>query len=43
VQLEQQGVKDFQLHYAMETLRRTTKSTVALRPATRTAQSPSKQ
>jgi carboxyl-terminal processing protease len=42
-QLEKQGVKDFQLHYAMETLRRTTKSTVALRPATRTAQSPSKQ
>ena len=32
-QLEEQGVKDFQLHYAMETLRRTTKSTVALRPA----------
>ena len=31
VQLEEQGVKDFQLHYAMETLRRTTKSTVALR------------
>jgi carboxyl-terminal processing protease len=30
-QLEEQGVKDFQLHYAMETLRRTTKSTVALR------------
>jgi carboxyl-terminal processing protease len=36
-QLEQQGVKDFQLHYAMETLRRTTRSTVALRPATRPA------
>lgn len=34
-QLEKQGVKDFQLHYAMETLRRTTKSTVALRPARR--------
>lgn len=34
-QLEEQGVKDFQLHYAMETLRRTTKSTVALRPARR--------
>ncbi len=32
-QLEEQGVKDFQLHYAMETLRRTTRSTVALRPA----------
>ncbi len=30
-QLEEQGVEDFQLHYAMETLRRTTKSTVALR------------
>jgi carboxyl-terminal processing protease len=37
VQLEQQGVKDFQLHYAMETLRRTTRSTVALRPVTRPA------
>lgn len=35
VQLEEQGVKDFQLHYAMETLRRTTKSAVALRPARR--------
>jgi carboxyl-terminal processing protease len=34
-QLEEQGVKDFQLHYAMETLRRTTRSTVALRPARR--------
>jgi carboxyl-terminal processing protease len=34
-QLEEQGVKDFQLHYAMETLRRTTKRTVALRPAKR--------
>jgi len=34
-QLEEQGVKDFQLHYAMETLRRTTRSTVALRPAPR--------
>jgi carboxyl-terminal processing protease len=33
VQLEEQGIKDFQLHYAMETLRRTTRSTVALRPA----------
>ena len=30
-ELDKQGVKDFQLHYAMETLRRTTKSTVALR------------
>lgn len=30
-QLEQQGIKDFQLHYALETLRRTTRSTVALR------------
>jgi carboxyl-terminal processing protease len=37
VQLEEQGIKDFQLHYAMETLRRTTKSTVALRPAPRQA------
>ena len=34
-QLKQQGVEDFQLHYAAETLRRTTKSTVALRPAPR--------
>jgi len=32
-QLEEKGIKDFQLNYAMETLRRTTKSTVALRPA----------
>jgi carboxyl-terminal processing protease len=32
-ELKDQGVEDFQLHYAMETLRRTTKSTVALRPA----------
>ena len=30
-QLEQQGVEDFQLHYALETLRRTTRATVALR------------
>ena len=30
-QLEEQGVEDFQLHYALETLRRTTKSSVALR------------
>jgi carboxyl-terminal processing protease len=34
-QLKDQGVEDFQLHYAMETLRRTTKSTVALRPTRR--------
>ncbi|MBU7580491.1 MAG: S41 family peptidase [Porphyrobacter sp.] len=33
-QLEAQGIKDFQLNYAMDTLRRTTKSTVALRPVT---------
>jgi len=32
-QLKDQGVEDFQMHYAMETLRRTTRSTVALRPA----------
>jgi carboxyl-terminal processing protease len=32
-ELKDRGVEDFQLHYAMETLRRTTKSTVALRPA----------
>jgi len=30
-QLEEQGVDDFQLHYALETLRRVTKSSVALR------------
>jgi carboxyl-terminal processing protease len=36
-QLEQQGIKDFQLNYAMDTLRRTTKSTLALRPAPRPA------
>jgi carboxyl-terminal processing protease len=36
-QLEQQGITDFQLNYALETLRRTTKSTVALRPAPRPA------
>ncbi|MBA4007461.1 MAG: peptidase S41 [Erythrobacter sp.] len=33
-QLEAQGIKDFQLNYAADTLRRTTKSTVALRPGT---------
>lgn len=31
-QLKEQGIADFQLHYALETLRRTTKATVALRP-----------
>jgi carboxyl-terminal processing protease len=41
-QLEEQGIKDFQLNYAMDTLRRTTKSTVALRPATRPAARPAK-
>ncbi|HSM54075.1 MAG TPA: S41 family peptidase, partial [Erythrobacter sp.] len=30
-QLKDQGVSDFQLHYALETLRRTTRATVALR------------
>ena len=30
-QLEEQGVEDYQLHYALETLRRTTPSTVARR------------
>ncbi|SMQ69052.1 C-terminal processing peptidase-3. Serine peptidase. MEROPS family S41A [Altererythrobacter xiamenensis] len=30
-ELEEQGVEDFQLHYALETLRRTTPSSVALR------------
>lgn len=30
-ELEEQGVEDFQLHYALETLRRTTPSAVALR------------
>ncbi len=36
-ELEEQGVKDFQLDYALKTLRRTTQSTVALRPAPRAA------
>ena len=36
-QLEEKGIKDFQLNYATETLRRTTKATVALRPAARPA------
>ncbi|MEE4204747.1 MAG: S41 family peptidase [Erythrobacter sp.] len=30
-ELEEQGIEDFQLHYALETLRRTTKSSMALR------------
>ncbi|MGB3710937.1 MAG: S41 family peptidase [Erythrobacter sp.] len=30
-ELEEQGIEDFQLHYALETLRRTTASSVALR------------
>ena len=30
-QLEKEGIKDFQLHYALETLRRTTKASVAIR------------
>jgi carboxyl-terminal processing protease len=30
-QLKDQGIEDFQLHYALETLRRTTKASVALR------------
>lgn len=30
-QLKDQGVSDFQMHYALETLRRTTRATVALR------------
>jgi len=30
-ELEEQGIEDFQLHYALETLRRTTKSAIALR------------
>ncbi|MFO6446717.1 S41 family peptidase [Erythrobacter sp. NE805] len=33
-ELKEQGIKDFQLDYALNTLRRTTKSTVALRPVT---------
>lgn len=41
-QLEEKGIKDFQLHYAMETLRRTTKSTVALHPAPKGAKAPAK-
>ncbi len=32
-QLEEQGIKDFQLSYVLDTVRRTTKSSVALRPA----------
>ncbi|QDH33478.1 S41 family peptidase [Porphyrobacter sp. YT40] len=39
-QLEERGVKDFQLNYAMDTLRRTTKSTVALRPALKPSAKP---
>ncbi|WP_086606931.1 S41 family peptidase [Erythrobacter donghaensis] len=39
-QLEERGVKDFQLNYAMDTLRRTTKSTVALRPAPKPSAKP---
>lgn len=31
-ELKDQGIEDFQLYYALETLRRTTKATVALRP-----------
>jgi carboxyl-terminal processing protease len=30
-ELEAKGIEDFQLHYAMETLRRTTPSAIALR------------
>ena len=30
-ELEAKGIEDFQLHYAMETLRRTTPSSIALR------------
>ena len=41
-QLEEQGIKDFQLNYAMDTLRRTTRSTVALRPAVRAPKAPAK-
>lgn len=36
-ELEEQGIEDFQLHYALETLRRTTASSVALRERTRTS------
>ena len=32
-QLEEQGIDDFQLHYALETLRRTSRATVATRAA----------
>ncbi|ANK12294.1 S41 family peptidase [Erythrobacter neustonensis] len=39
-ELEKQGIKDFQLNYAMETLRRTTRSTVALRPGKQPAAKP---
>ncbi|WP_027443218.1 S41 family peptidase [Erythrobacter cryptus] len=36
-ELEAEGIKDFQLHYALETLRRTTRSSIALRPDPRPA------
>ncbi|GIX20822.1 MAG: peptidase S41 [Erythrobacter sp.] len=36
-ELEAEGIKDFQLHYALETLRRTTRSSIALRPDLRPA------
>ncbi len=39
-QLEAQGIKDFQLNYAADTLRRTTRSTVALRPGTQRTAKP---
>ncbi len=38
-QLEEQGIEDFQLHYALETLRRTARVTVAARSARPTAAS----
>ena len=39
-ELEEQGVEDFQLHYALQTLRRTAPSSVASRPAKKPAAKP---
>lgn len=36
-QLEEQGIEDFQLHYALETLRRTSRVTIAARAGSRTS------
>ncbi len=39
-ELEEQGVEDFQLHYALQTLRRTAPSSMASRPAKKPAAKP---